>query len=580
MKKYILILASAALALVSCDLDKQPLSQLSPDSFFSNRSELEAFSNDFYTIFPEDDIYNEENDLLMHKGLTNEMRGGRSVPASGGGWSFTDLRNYNTLIELSANCKDEGVRNEFIGVARFFRAYYYLIKVQRFGDYLWYDHQVGSADEELYKTQDSREMIMANVVADLDFAIDNLPVAKNTYKVTKWTALALKSRACLFEGTFRKYHNLTYPEHSYQWYLEQAASAAEEFIQTSGYGIYTGAGIDGSYRQLFESENAISTEIVLARDYDFSLAIKHNATYNALGQGTNLGMTKKMINSYLMKDGSRFTDKPGYETMSFIEECRDRDPRLAQTIRTPGYIRTGATSQQAPNLSQSETGYQVTKYVQGVDCLVDLHGASYNDLPLFRAAEVYLNFAEAKAELGTLTQGDLNISIKPLRDRVGMPNIDLASANQNPDPYLCTAENGYPNVTGANKGVILEIRRERQIELYCENFRYYDLMRWKNGQAFTHPFLGMYFTAPGTYDLDGNGTMDVCIYKGTAPTVPSGCVLRKIDEEIFFTEGDHGYIWSNKSIPGIWDENRDYFYPVPTNEISLSKNNLKQNPGW
>lgn len=95
------------------------------------------------------------------------------------------------------------------------------------------------------------------------------------------------------------------------------------------------------------------------------------------------------------------------------------------------------------------------------DASGDGYLGSSNDYILFRAAEVYLNFAEAKAELGTLTQADLDKSIKKIRDRVGMPNIDLAAANANPDPYLTAENSGYHNVTGANKGVILEIRRER-----------------------------------------------------------------------------------------------------------------------
>ena len=129
------------------------------------------------------------------------------------------------------------------------------------------------------------------------------------------------------------------------------------------------------------------------------------------------------------------------------------------------------------------------------------------DLIIFRTAEIYLNYAEAKAELGTLTQGDIDISVKKLRDRVGMPNLDMAAANLNPDPYLASEVTGYANVKGENKGVILEIRRERTIELAQEGFRYYDMMRWKEGKRFEQPLLGMYFPGPGEYDLDGNGTL-------------------------------------------------------------------------
>lgn len=580
MKKSILMVAMASLLAVSCDLDKLPLSNLSPDSFFSTRSELDAFANDFYTNFPGTSVYEEESDLIIKNNRSDWMRDGRSVPGSGGGWTWTALRDFNTLIEMSSNCQDENVRNEYIGVARFFRAWFYFEKVKRFGNVPWYDRQLGSSDKDLYKPRDSRELVMSNVVEDLDFAIANLPVKRSVYKVTKWTALALKSRACLFEGTFRKYHGINLDGHTAEWYLEQAAAAGEEFIATSGYSVYTGGGVENSYRDLFASTDAIGTEIILARDYDRSLSIKHNGTYYTLGNYGNPGMTRKMFCSYLMKDGTRFTDKEGYATMTFVEETKNRDPRLSQSIRTPGYKRIGSDKALAPDFGHTETGYMLTKYMQGVDEDVDMYGASFNDLPLFRSAEVYLNFAEAKAELGTLTQSDLDRSIKLLRDRVGMPNIDLAAANASPDPYLMAEDTGYPNVTGANAGVILEIRRERTVELFDENFRFYDLVRWKNGQAITHKFLGMYFPAPGAYDLDGDGTYDVCFYTDDVPSgLPTNVVKCKIGERVYFTEGDHGYVDVTPNLPGLWNEERDYFYPIPTDELTLNPN-LEQNPLW
>lgn len=573
-------MAVASLFAVSCDLDKLPLANLSPDSFFSTRNELDAFANNFYTNFPGSSVFEEESDLIIKNSRSDWMRDGRSVPGSGGGWTWTALRDFNTLIEMSSNCTDENVRDEYIGVARFFRAWFYFEKVKRFGDVPWYDRQLGSSDKDLYKPRDSRELVMSHVAEDLDFAIAHLPVKHSVYKVTKWTALALKSRACLFEGTFRKYHGFKLDGHTAEWYLEQAAAAGEEFISTSGYSVYAGGGVENSYRDLFASEDAIGTEIILARDYDKNLSIKHNGTYYTLGNYGNPGMTRKMFCSYLMKDGSRFTDKDGWKIMSFVDEVKNRDPRLSQSIRTPGYKRIGSDKVEAPDFGHTETGYMITKYMQGADLGVDLYGASYNDLPLFRSAEVYLNFAEAKAELGTLTQADLDKSIKLLRDRVGMPNIDLAVANASPDPYLMAEDTGYPNVTGANAGVILEIRRERTVELFDENFRFYDLIRWKNGQAITHKFLGMYFPAPGAYDLDGNGTLDVCFYTDSAPSgLPANVVKFKIGERIFFTEGDHGYVDVTPNLPGVWNENRDYFYPIPTDELTLNPN-LVQNPGW
>lgn len=117
---------------------------------------------------------------------------------------------------------------------------------------------------------------------------------------------------------------------------------------------------------------------------------------------------------------------------------------------------------------------------------MDKNDMSSNDLPEYRYAEILLNLAEAKAELETLTQTDINRTINELRKRAGMTGmLDMATANANPDPYLdgsISPESGYFNVTGANKGVILEIRRERTIELVQEGRRLNDLFRWKCGK--------------------------------------------------------------------------------------------------
>ena len=117
-------------------------------------------------------------------------------------------------------------------------------------------------------------------------------------------------------------------------------------------------------------------------------------------------------------------------------------------------------------------------------------GGSVCAMPIFRLAEVYLNYAEAKAELGTLTQSDLDISLNLLRDRAGVAHLDMATANANPDASM-TAENGYGFsnpvlLASANKGVLLEIRRERIIETPLEGLHYWDIMRWREGQWKLH----------------------------------------------------------------------------------------------
>ena len=533
--------------------------------------------------------YTESADVVCIFNLPAEVQGIRTVPTSGGGWNWEYLRAVNFYLSHSVRCDDVDAREHFDGIARFFRAYFYFEKVKRFGEVAWFDRELSSTDPELFRPRDSRDFIMDKILDDLTYAIDNISDKKDLYNVTHWTALALKSRICLFEGTFRKYHGIP----GYEKFLNECATASKLFIDNAPYAIYqTGA---QPYRDLFSSMNAIEEEVILARDYDRSQNVMHEANANTLSPTYGRpGMNKKIVNSYLMTNGDRFTDQPGYETMQYYDEMQNRDPRLTQTVVGPGYMRINSDAVSSPNFGASTTGYQITKWV--TDASGDGYLGSSNDYILFRAAEVYLNYAEAKAELGTLTQEDLEISIKKIRDRVSMPNIDMDAANANPDPYLCALESGYQNVTGPNKGVILEIRRERTIELLLEGFRYYDIIRWKEGKVFEQPYKGMYFpgltqgSGDNRYDVfDMNdGTVgdkekvDICIYTGKKPSVKNIRKFYKLGDEFVLTDGDKGNIICHdiEKEPRQWREDRDYLYPIPTQERLLSNGTLSQNPNW
>jgi hypothetical protein len=569
-------------------LDTKPLSQISPATYFKTETDLQLFSNTFYNNLLDKDPYDDQSDLYIQQDLSAEMIGGnkRTVPNSGGGWSWGDLRKMNTLLAYIDQCEDEAAIVKYTALTRFFRAYFYFDKVKRFGDVPWYDVELGSADEDLYKPRDSRELVMTRMIEDIDYAIENLPSAVSTFRVNKWAALALKARFCLYEGTYRKYHQLNLEGNDYSYYLQQSAAAAEELIKEGPYSLYSTGNPNKDYLMLFAQEDASTEEYILAIKFDFSLGIYHNATaHTVVATQGRPGVTRKMINSYLKVDGTAFTDQEGWQETAFVEEVKDRDPRLAQSIRTPGYTRIGKTEVLAPDLTGSVTGYHPVKYVQDPTASggnVDRNERSTCDIPVFRYAEVLLNYAEAKAELGALTQNDLDISINELRNRVGMPDLNMQTANANPDWYLSSAEYGYTNVAGSNKGVILEIRRERAIELTQEGFRFDDLVRWKAGTAIDQEIHGMYFQQPGEYDLTGDGVADVILYEeGTSkPSAPDGVQVLLIGQDILLTEGNRGYIFYHKNIARTkFSEVRDYLYPIPINERSLNKN-LTQNPGW
>lgn len=576
MKKIFLLCSITCLFAMSCNddfLTRSPKDKLTPTTFFKTEDECRLFTNDFYTLLPgASSIYSETADYIVEDVLESEVIGNRTVPATSGSWNWDKLREINFFIQNADQCEDEAVKNEYLGVARFFRAYFYFEKVKRYGDVPWVDVPIDADSKELYKGRDTRQVVMGHVLEDINFAIANLSTTKDVFRVTKWTALALKSRIFLFEGTYRKYHELG----DWESYLQEASSAALSFINASGYSIYS----EGTtpYRDLFTPLVSNSTEVILSRSYSSSLGLVHdvNGKYLSLSMGRP-GILQDVVNMYLMKDGSRFTDKAGYQNMTFAQECKNRDPRLAQSIRTPGYTRINNSTQLAPNMAATMTGYQITKYVGATT--YDSYNTSENDMPIFRTAEVYLNYAEARAELGTLTQNDIDLTINKIRDRVGVAHLDMASANLNPDPYLSDSVTGYRNVSGANKGVILEIRRERTVELLCEGFRYWDIMRWKEGKRFERAFYGMYFPGTGSYDLDGNGSVDFVVYSGVKPNAVEGVVYSDI-EALHLSQGTSGYITLHTDITRHWDEDKDYLYPIPTDDRVLTNGAITQNPGW
>ena len=571
-----MILAVMLLALTACEdfLTRRPKDELSPDTYFRTETECQLYTNNFYTILPAaTDFYQEDDDYIIPNSLSTKVIGNRVVPTTAGTWNWNMLRQINFFLSRSHQCEDNAVREKYEALARFFRAYFYFEKVKRYGDVAWVDEPIDANDKTLYRGRDPRAMVMEHVLEDIDFAIENLPSGKDVFRVTKWTALALKSRIFLFEGTFRKYHGLQ----GWEDCLKESAAASLKFINESGYGIYKSG--TTPYQNLFTLADSDRSEVILTRAYKQSISLVHdaNGAFTSTTSSRN-GLAKDVVDMYLMSDGSRFTDKPRYDAMDFYDEMQNRDPRLAQTIRTPGYTRIGDTEILAPNMAAVTTGYQPIKYV--CEKKYDSFQTSENDMPVFRTAEVYLNYAEAKAELDQLTQGDLDISVNKIRARVSMPAINMDQANADPDPYLLDETTGYPNVTkSANTGVILEIRRERTVELILEGFRYWDIMRWKEGKRFERPFYGMRLDGVGEYDLDRNGTVDFVVYEGDAPAMAQGVVYKSLSE-LNLSSGTEGNIVLHGDIKRSFDESKDYLYPIPTEDIVLTQGVVKQNPGW
>ena len=261
-------------------------------------------------------------------------------------------------------------------------------------------------------------------------------------------------------------------------------------------------------------------------------------------------------------------------TYYISDDTSDEDCKVKITKDKSGtYVRT------APDMSLSLTGYQYTKYVMD-DSGYDNGRTNDNDVPLMRFAEVLLNYAEAKAELGTITADDWSRTIGALRRRAGITGGDLDTLPTVVDTYL--QETFYPNVSSP---VILEVRRDRAIELILEGFRMNDLKRWACGSDWqTVPWDGVYI--PGLdrpIDLNGDGTVDLYVtsdadYQKTGQYKSVAMILNKEQKAVQVADDPSGGYVLGYELPRKWNDNM-YLYPVPENVI-LKSPELKQNPGW
>lgn len=183
-----------------------------------------------------------------------------------------------------------------------------------------------------------------------------------------------------------------------------------------------------------DGAGAYTNEFIWARDYDLDLLVTYainNQFVNS--QHANRAYTRQFINTYLMRDGTPFTSKyDDYNSVDFITETLDRDYRLAQTIRTPGFTRDNGSTHWAPDVTFARTGYHAIKFLTD-ESEKDTHvSAIATDVPIIRYAEILLIYAEAKAEMDEMTETVWNQTIKPLRERAGVTSIYPTVA----DPYM------------------------------------------------------------------------------------------------------------------------------------------------
>lgn len=570
---YALIVLLVCTASCNKILDRPPLDRITDKQMTFSATEMRLYSNQFYPDFPgwnlgdfTGGIFWNDNpsDNMVHGNYNAnaQVSGTVTVPTNSDGvnWNWSKVRAVNYfLANYHISTDPPGNINTFVGEMYFWRAWYYFDMLKKYGDLPWFSKPLTADDEEeLYGPRLKRNIVVDSILGDLDRAITllNTPATAELLRINRGSALAFKSRVALYEGSWEKYHTGTpfgVEGSDPNKYFRASADAAEELMNANYYQIPAYEPNRNYWRIFNQKDLSANTEIILWSKFDKALGLTHAGQNMLPWEGSNTGVSKQLVDYYLAADGQPISISPLYlGDDSIAQEVANRDPRLAQTIFVRGHPRryVGADTikfeepdiNKLPNL-RSTTGYMIFKGSAPDDA--DRTGAVTANI-VFRYAEVLLNYAEAKAELGEITQDVLDATINKLRDRIQMPHLTIAVGFV--DPAW-----DFP----ALSPLLNEIRRERRIELALEGFRFDDIMRWRAHHLLTRPLYGARYAQ-----------FEDKVFDPPLNNIP-------VNSE--------GYIFPYLNSPAVngwqFDPGKNYLLPIPTNELVLNTE-LEQNPNY
>lgn len=555
MKKLHILFIITILLFTGCakDLDLSPQDTITDDAFWKTAAEFKLAANNLYPCLDGLGFNDTESDIAFN---VNNVVSNGTYQTSETSWVWNDayvyIRRSNNILEKIEKSTIQDQVDATKGEALFFRAYNYWRLYRLYGGVQKITRVLDLDSPELFASRASQNEIAELMISDLESAAALLPTrselaSADIGRITKGAADALRARVALFEGSWQKYHG----GDNASKYFDIAVAASQAVMSSGQYSLYSGKGAE-SYRYLFIEEGDDSPECILDRRYQKDI---EGQVYPALIQRIGYLPTKKLADMYLCTDGLPLANSAvfmGYTTK--VSEFENRDPRMTMTMMVPGQLSkqpsyaAGVESWPFYPQRNPNTGYMLYKFMSEND-FANSMGESPNfsfDNHLIRYAEVLLIFAEARFEKdGSISDGDLDLSINVLRNRVGMPALTNAFAGAN----------GLDMKT--------EIRRERTVELAFEGFRYDDLRRWKTAETeLPQDIKGI--------RLSQTGWLDPIIINGSNrnPYASDG-----------WTTDANGFIVAESSAGRYFNPQKHYLQPIPTKEILLNPN-LQQNPGW
>lgn len=546
-----------AFLLTACNdgLDLIPKDAISDATFWKTSTDFKLAANNLYFSLEPFNYLDNYSDITFD--VPNAVSNG-TYQTSENDSRWTDayiyIRRSNKIIAKAAESPIASELDQFIGEAKFFRAYNYWMIYRLFGEVPIITRELDINDDELYSPRATRKETVDFILKDLEEAATALPEQKalsnaDIGRITKGAANSLKARVALFEGTWGKFRN----DANANTYLNIAINAATTVINSSQYSLFTDKGSQ-SYRYLFIDEGDNASEAILDRRYEKRISTNlHPANMN---EG-HLLPTKKLADMYLCTDGLPISQSPLFQGYGQTDsEFQGRDPRMTMTFIVPG---TSVPQFWYPKPVESwpfypqrnaNTGYITYKFIsEDPESNESPHSIFYDqDHHILRYAEVLLIYAEAIFEKdGSIRDEDLNKSINLIRQRSNMPALT----------------NSFVVANGLDMRE--EIRRERTIELALEGFRYDDLRRWKTAE------IELPMAIKGVKIVGTPWSKPIIVEGQDRNPYKDASWQHRTDAA--------GFIITESAADRTFDPNKHYLMPIPTKEILINKN-LNQNPGW
>jgi len=424
-------------------------------------------------------------------------------------------------VEYENNLKDIRM---WRAEAHFLRAYFNFELLKRYGPIPIIKSTLDINKDYSDTPRPTMKEVVEFIANDCDMAADSLELTpwRNMNdafgRATKGAALALKSRLLLYAASplyvdFGDIDEANKPSDATLW--KAAADAAKAVIDLNQYELAS------AYDDLFKNDFQ-NKEYIFVRRYPSNSDFEKSnfpVSYGGKG-GTN--PSQNLIDDYEMLDGTAFDWS---DPVKAAHPFENRDERLLATVLMNGVLFKGkrvATypggADAMPNPNATKTGYYLRKFLNENVNIQTGGGSDGHVVPLFRLAEIYLNYAEALNEYDP-TNPDIAVYLNKIRERVSLPDV----------PSGLTQEQ-----------MRTLIHHERRVELAFEEHRFWDVRRWKVASStLGAPVKGVKITQ----DDAGNFTY--------SPV--------QVEQRVF--------------------QPKMYWYPIPQSEV-LKLHHWEQNKGW